>query len=383
MAMDEFLIETGVDRLVKLIRDTKKISLGEAAKRLGVTRPIVSEWAGFLEEEGLLRINYIFTTPYLELRQVTDAAIQKKEAELAKKRQEMEAKIQSAVKNIDAHTEGISKARQGLESFNAEVATELTAAKVILDELREYQSQLEKANLNAKEHGKEYLNSLGDMKSQLEGETEKYSGVLAGLAKDKELLKSEKELADQIKSEESDLMGRLGQIQKRLGAITKKPGQIKDEITARELEELKTLADKIATEIKERNDRLQQVLGEVRKYEVQMRNSEKKIKQFIQKSKSGSSKDARKKKDAVRLKLAMSSRKKAEALIKKAESDISKISTEMETLLKKASALKEVSGSKSAKAHLKDLLAMRGDVARKLNSFIREAQMLGEAVHKL
>src|SRR3989344_496906 len=122
MAMDEFLIETGVDRLVKLIRDTKKISLGEAAKRLGVTRPIVSEWAGFLEEEGLLRINYIFTTPYLELRQVTDAAIQKKEAELAKKRQEMEAKIQSAVKNIDAHTEGIDRKSTRLNSSHMSIS---------------------------------------------------------------------------------------------------------------------------------------------------------------------------------------------------------------------------------------------------------------------
>ena len=43
-------IETGVDKLVKLVAKEKKIELGEAAKQLGVSPTVVQEWADFLDE---------------------------------------------------------------------------------------------------------------------------------------------------------------------------------------------------------------------------------------------------------------------------------------------------------------------------------------------
>jgi hypothetical protein len=45
-------IETGVDRLVELVGQKKKISQEDASKELGVSVAVIQEWAEFLEEEG-------------------------------------------------------------------------------------------------------------------------------------------------------------------------------------------------------------------------------------------------------------------------------------------------------------------------------------------
>lgn len=58
-------ITTAIDSLVDLVNLKKKITLEEAAKELGLPENIIDEWATFLEEEGIIKKVYKFTTPYL------------------------------------------------------------------------------------------------------------------------------------------------------------------------------------------------------------------------------------------------------------------------------------------------------------------------------
>jgi len=60
----EFIV-TGVDRLVDLLEKKKRVSTAEAAKLIGVTQPIITEWANFLEEEGFLKIDFKMRDTYL------------------------------------------------------------------------------------------------------------------------------------------------------------------------------------------------------------------------------------------------------------------------------------------------------------------------------
>jgi len=59
------VISTGVDILIKIVKDQKEISVPAASKLLNVPESTVEAWASFLEEEGLLTISYKFTTAYL------------------------------------------------------------------------------------------------------------------------------------------------------------------------------------------------------------------------------------------------------------------------------------------------------------------------------
>ena len=71
-------IETGVDRLVKLVNSEKKISVENAAKKLGISKIVVQEWVGFLEEEKLISIDYKFSKMMLIERKLTDVEVKEK-----------------------------------------------------------------------------------------------------------------------------------------------------------------------------------------------------------------------------------------------------------------------------------------------------------------
>jgi DNA-binding Lrp family transcriptional regulator len=60
-------IATAIDSLVELVKVKKKITFEDAAKNLGLPENIISEWANFLEEDGIIKVTYKFTTPYLEI----------------------------------------------------------------------------------------------------------------------------------------------------------------------------------------------------------------------------------------------------------------------------------------------------------------------------
>lgn len=60
-------IATAIDSLLEIVKTKKKITLEETSKILGLPINIIHEWGNFLEEEGLVKITYKFTTPYLEL----------------------------------------------------------------------------------------------------------------------------------------------------------------------------------------------------------------------------------------------------------------------------------------------------------------------------
>lgn len=68
------LVKTGVDELMELLTQEKRLTLSEAAKRLGQPERTVQNWVDFLVEERILGIEYKFTTPYIYLNEPTKAA---------------------------------------------------------------------------------------------------------------------------------------------------------------------------------------------------------------------------------------------------------------------------------------------------------------------
>ena len=58
-------ITTAVDSLVKLVNKEGRINLENASKELGIPQNIINEWSTFLDQEGIIKLEYKFTTPYL------------------------------------------------------------------------------------------------------------------------------------------------------------------------------------------------------------------------------------------------------------------------------------------------------------------------------
>ncbi|GIU69868.1 MAG: secretion protein [Candidatus Woesearchaeota archaeon] len=58
-------LETGVDKLLKLVKEKKRIASYQAIKLLNTTPELMREWVDFLEDEGLIKVEYQFSVQYL------------------------------------------------------------------------------------------------------------------------------------------------------------------------------------------------------------------------------------------------------------------------------------------------------------------------------
>jgi len=67
--MDDSIV-TGVDKLMTIISEKKKISVEAVSNQLGVPRSLVLEWAGMLEDQGSIEIQDKWLHSYLVLKEL-------------------------------------------------------------------------------------------------------------------------------------------------------------------------------------------------------------------------------------------------------------------------------------------------------------------------
>ncbi len=94
------LIETGVDKLVKLVTQRRRISIPSAAAALGVSTAVIEEWADFLEEEGIINLEYSFATTYLSQSKAGGKDLLKKAKEFHHAKDILTRNIETALATI-------------------------------------------------------------------------------------------------------------------------------------------------------------------------------------------------------------------------------------------------------------------------------------------
>ncbi len=138
--MAKNLITTGVDQLIQLLRERKRISLAEAAKQLTVPRELIEEWTDFLEERGLVKLEYKFTTPYLVYTKPTQDTVKKTERGFQNKREAFQRQVESTLRIIQQHAAGLLDVKQELDKLNAEIEGKVTHIREELNALERFDS---------------------------------------------------------------------------------------------------------------------------------------------------------------------------------------------------------------------------------------------------
>ncbi len=82
--MGKASIKTGVDSLVSYLSDSGKVSLKKAASDLSFSEELLQSWVDFLLEDGIVGVEYKFTTPYIFLKnnESSDDLVSSKESTL-------------------------------------------------------------------------------------------------------------------------------------------------------------------------------------------------------------------------------------------------------------------------------------------------------------
>jgi chromosome segregation ATPase len=91
---DELLITTGVDALVRLVKQKKRIELSDVSELLNIAEDTIEEWAGILEEQGILRIEYRLTKIYLVWISPSIEEIETEKKGFYKKRDQLKDEIE-------------------------------------------------------------------------------------------------------------------------------------------------------------------------------------------------------------------------------------------------------------------------------------------------
>jgi len=99
--LNSLLIETKVDRLIKLVRKKGKITVSQAAIALGVDETKIEEWVRILEEHGFVELRYpTIGEPEIIFKEMTEEEIDKKSEKIIKKKVIIEKKAKKIERKV-------------------------------------------------------------------------------------------------------------------------------------------------------------------------------------------------------------------------------------------------------------------------------------------
>lgn len=223
------MIETGVDKLVELIKKAGRISVPDAAEKLGVSEDVVEEWADFLEEEGIISIEYKFATAYLQEKKLNNREIKEKEKEFERRKDVFVRKAEIVLKSLDKESTSFKTAEDQFKKIKNEIGSEVEHVRGEVEELEKLEELKKNLDADLIKQKHDYADKIIESQNTMKKEQEKYRDIV------KEIVVEEKNVRKNIKNEECD--------------INKLQG--KEKLIAKKLENFKIMISKIEDRAKE------------------------------------------------------------------------------------------------------------------------------------
>lgn len=249
-------IETGVDKLVQLVKERKKITLDEASKELGVSKQVVEEWAEFLEEEGLLGVEYTLSKTYLVEKKLSKEDVKKKVKEYEQKKEAFVRKVDTTLKQLEKDTAGFEEIKRAYDALKADIGDEIDQVKEELDELKHYENLKQSIDQDIIQQKLDYQKMVDDVHRKLYAEEKRYEKLLHEIKEEETRIAKEKESFTSLKEKESSLKNRLAALKEVVASIDTELHEHARSITSEEgrLTRLHEIAESIEKEIQQKKE---------------------------------------------------------------------------------------------------------------------------------
>jgi chromosome segregation ATPase len=202
-------IETGVDRLVKLVNSEKKISVENAAKKLGISKIVVQEWVGFLEEEKLISIDYKFSKMMLIERKLTDVEVKEKKKEYSAEKDAFVRKVESSLKNLENDSLGLVKIKKEFDLLKNEIGNEIEKVQTEVKELEKYEYLKKNLDKDIEKQVIEFHTILDKSHKEMEIEQKKHQELIEELEIEKREAQVKERRLHNLEEKEDLLMKRI------------------------------------------------------------------------------------------------------------------------------------------------------------------------------
>ena len=379
-------IETGVDKLVDLINRKKKISTNEAANELGVSIPVIQEWADFLEDEGLITVDYKLSRTYLCERKLSKKEVEKKAKVYSSKKDAFTRKVETALKSLQRESEGFEKIKIEFKKLRDTIGRDIDQVREELQELKHYEDLKKNIDKDIIQQRLDFQEMINQVHRKIADQRKKYESFI-------EELSNERTKIEEAKVEMSYLEKREDNIKKRVDALKEIIKSIENKL-AEQKSIIKTSMEKMKADLKD-SEKIQKSMKFRMKQEIEpviknIKEREEKIlsvqdsilkkimtkKQNIDKYKMESTQAAEK------FKSFFDRKAKTEQLINTIDKEKAELEKELQSLIAKAQSFNLSIKSSDVKNYVKELQKSLKNIEEKKSGFSKRLGELTDVISK-
>ena len=258
---DELLITTGVDALVRIVKQKQRIEMSEASAALDIPESTIEEWAGILEEQGILKIEYRLTKVFLAWIQPTRAEVTEAKESIYRKKSLLREDINKVRQSVAEQIGSVSEMEKSFVDMYSKISPELAALEKKLEKVHS-SKELSSGKLEQELMRIDSISSrFGEMKNEIEKAHAEISAIEGQVGK---------QPAKKVMERGEKLSAELGKLKDGMASLKKKTGQYeKTALPAGELPRISEIREKVAQltkthlETKERSAKLKQDLIEL------------------------------------------------------------------------------------------------------------------------
>ena len=386
MDTETHTIETGVDKLVELIKEKKSVTVDEAAKLLSMPRELVEELAGFLEEREVIGIVYKFAVPYLVYKELTREQSEEMAKQFAGRRVGFVRKVDVALQNLEQNSEYLAKLKEEFTKLNKELGEKVIRAKDELGLLSRYEQMKRDIDNQILEQQKEFMESKRAMDAQILSKKKAIASLLSQTTAEGKKLNVEDKLAKLFKVKEDQLEKTLREAAKKTVLIEERVNadrSLLDETIAK-IANYRQLNEVAKQELWKQEEALAPMLEESKQHERKImelrRNFLEKaaahaqVKGEVSRNQAG--------KIQAKFKALFQKKANAERLANTLNSDLEEIKKELKALAEEATIVQLTSKSKKVADVVSDFEGGFNKLNKKKEKFQKEVFSLVDQMHK-
>lgn len=378
-------IETGVDRLVQLIKEKKRITVADAAKILGVSKTVLQEWADFLQEEKVIDIDYKLTSTWLIEKKLTEEDISNKKNEFQSLKEGFIRKLETSVESVNHEAADVSVLKTDFQKIKKEIGSDLTNVESEVKELESYENLKKNIDQEIINQQAQFRNSLKFAHQELLDEDKKYQNLVQSIEAEKNEMKKEESALEMLKSKEDILNSKLNEIKMIVEQIHQKieSHNSKYEYTKDHIKTIENSASKIESIIIQKRKSLEPLLKQSKEQESKIEETQNKLLSKIQSNKALIDKTNTEGRQTIeKFQEFFEKKAKFEMLLMKIEEDKLHLQSELNNLIKKAKMFDIISSSRQNEKQIIEIKSAMEKVEAEKSLFKDEISKLISLLHK-
>lgn len=372
-------IETGVDRLVNLVGRTGRISTEQAAKELGVSKLVVTEWAEFLSDEKLIELEYTLSKTYMKPKKMTAGDVNKKAKNYANKKDAFVRKVDTAVEQMNQQKANFEDIKREFDVLRKQITSSMSGVKDELKILKKYENLKSDLDADLKKQTSDYEEHVKNATSAINHEKKRYMDLIGQIDEEERRIATEEEEIKTLQKIEDEFTKRAESlhkfIEKAKKEIRKNETGIED--TAAHIKVLKKDTAELKAELAKLKKSLIDPLEQEREtHQNELNHLRDAIIAKVREVRTVAGDDFEEaQKTAKKFQDFLDKRLEAEEVINEIDNNMAELQMELETLRKSAISFK-IASKDDVTSHLKELEAKYNQAAKKRDKYRKQVNKL-------